>query len=84
MDIQVVVVKAAFGRSNIVAQIGASVFKHLMLFTEDHRSRATAQAERIQSLLKTSANPEAELNAEHWEGPGKGYTKKQRLFKPAQ
>lgn len=83
MDIQVVVAKAAFGRLNMIAQIGNSVFKHAFLFGEAHRARAEAQAARIQDLLARSPAPEDELNAEFWEGPGKGFGKKQRIFKPA-
>lgn len=79
---QVVVVKATFGNSRIVAQIGNTIMSHVMLFKPAHKARAEAQAAKIQALLLASTNPVAELNPEMWEDMEQGRVLQKRVFKP--
>ena len=82
-QIQVVLVKAPFKRTRIVAQIGQDVFSHNLLFVEADNPRAASAAAALEARLKAAADPAAELSAELWEGPGKSEKIKRSVFKPA-
>jgi len=47
METQVVLVKVAFGRYRMLAQIGDTVLKHVLLFPPEYEARARVQADRI-------------------------------------
>jgi len=82
METQVVLVKVAFGRYRMLAQIGDTVLKHVLLFPPEYEARARVQADRIDRLLKSAPQPLQVLNPKLWEGEGASAQLKARIFKP--